>query len=171
MSNVEKKSLDGSYILKDVSLGMYMGAKIGILGRNGAGKSTVMRILAGEVPQDEFLGKLERDENIQVGYLAQEPVLEEETVIENLEPAVDHVKAMVKEFEDISTQMTDPDADMDALMEKMEKIQSKIDACDGWEIDKKLDEVFHSILRVLRYSIVAYFQAPLPSLFCRPWTP
>ena len=138
MSNVEKKSLDGSFILKDVSLGMYMGAKIGILGKNGAGKSTVMRILAGE--DEEFLGKLERDDAIEVGYLAQEPVLKGETVIENLEPAVNHIKAMVKEFEDISVQMTDPDADMDALMEKMEKIQTEIDACNGWEIDEKLDQ-------------------------------
>ena len=138
MSNVDKKSLDGSYILKDVSLGMYMGAKIGILGKNGAGKSTVMRILAGE--DDEFLGQLDRDESVQVGYLAQEPVLTEETVIENLEPAVDRIKGMVKEFEDVSMQMTEPDADVDALMEKMEKIQTKIDACNGWEIDQKLDE-------------------------------
>ncbi|CAE7495410.1 ettA [Symbiodinium sp. KB8] len=143
MSNVDKKSLDGSYILKDVSLGMYMGAKIGILGKNGAGKSTVMRILAGE--DDEFLGKLERDEAIQVGYLAQEPVLKEETVIANLEPAVDHIKAMVKEFEDVSMQMTDPDADVDALMQKMETIQSKIDACNGWEIDQKLDEAMAAL--------------------------
>ncbi|CAE7341625.1 ettA [Symbiodinium sp. CCMP2592] len=143
MSNVDKKSLDGSYILKDVSLGMYMGAKIGILGKNGAGKSTVMRILAGE--DDEFLGKLECDEAIQVGYLAQEPVLKEETVIANLEPAVDHIKGMVREFEDVSMQMTDPDADVDALMQKMETIQSKIDACNGWEIDQKLDEAMAAL--------------------------
>jgi len=143
MSNVEKKALDGSFILKDVSLGMYMGAKIGILGKNGAGKSTVMRILAGQ--DDKFLGKLEKEESVQVGYLPQEPVLDKETVIENLEPAVDHIKAMVREFEDISVQMTDPDADIDALMEKMEKIQTQIDACDGWEVDKKLDEAMEAL--------------------------
>ena len=53
---------------------------------------------------------------------------------------MDHIKAMVREFEDVSMQMTDPDADVDALMQKMETIQSKIDACNGWEIDQKLDE-------------------------------
>lgn len=118
LDHVEKKSKDGSYILKDVCLGMYMGAKIGILGKNGAGKSTVMRILAGEDP--EFLGDLTMDESIQIGYLPQEPVLEEETVIDVLEPAVKSVRDLVKQFEDVSMQMGEEDADIDALVEKME---------------------------------------------------
>lgn len=117
---------------------MYMGAKIGILGRNGAGKSTVMRILAGQ--DDEFQGTLHMDPEIRVGYLPQEPVLEEDTVIETLEPAVQNVKDMVKRFEDVSMQMAEPDADIDELMVEMEKLQTKIDAMNGWQIDEKLDQ-------------------------------
>ena len=120
LDHVEKKSQDGSYILKDVCLGMYMGAKIGILGKNGAGKSTVMRILAGQDP--EFLGDLTMDESIQVGFLPQEPVLEEETVIDVLEPAVQKTRDLLKQFEDVSAQMGEPDADIDALVEEMETI-------------------------------------------------
>lgn len=117
---------------------MYMGAKIGILGRNGAGKSTVMRILAGQ--DDEFQGTLHMDPEIRVGYLPQEPVLEEDMVIETLEPAVQNVKDMVKRFEDVSMQMAEPDADIDELMVEMEKLQTKIDAMNGWQIDEKLDQ-------------------------------
>jgi len=143
LDHVEKKSKDGSYILKDVCLGMYMGAKIGILGKNGAGKSTVMRILAGE--DTEFLGDLTMDESIQIGYLPQEPVLEEETVIDVLEPAVKSVRDLVKQFEDVSMQMGEEDADIDALVEKMEKLQNKIDACGAWSIDEKLDEAMEAL--------------------------
>ena len=129
LDHVDKKSQDGSFILKDVSLGMYMGAKIGILGKNGAGKSTVMRILAGK--DDAFQGNLHMDPDIKIGYLPQEPVLEEETVIETLRPALDHISAMVREFEEVTGQMADPDADMDLLVAKMEQLQSKIDAVNG----------------------------------------
>ena len=138
LDHVDKKSQDGSYILKDVCLGMYMGAKIGILGKNGAGKSTVMRILAGE--DEEFLGKLEMDKEISIGYLPQEPKLEEETVIETLEPTVQRLRALVKSFEDVSAQMAEEDADLDSLVEQMEKLQNKIDAAGAWDIDAKLDE-------------------------------
>lgn len=143
LDHVEKKAQDGSYILKDVCLGMYMGAKIGILGRNGAGKSTVMRILAGQ--DDEFQGTLHMDPEIRVGYLPQEPVLEEDTVIETLEPAVQNVKDMVKRFEDVSMQMAEPDADIDELMVEMEKLQTKIDAMNGWQIDEKLDQAMEAL--------------------------
>lgn len=143
LDHVDKKSQDGSYILKDVCLGMYMGAKIGILGKNGAGKSTVMRILAGE--DEQFLGKLEMDPDISIGYLQQEPVLEEETVIECLEPTVQRLRALVKSFEDVSAQMAEPDADIDALVEQMEKLQNKIDAAGAWDIDAKLDEARRAV--------------------------
>lgn len=143
LDHVEKKSQDGSYILKDVCLGMYMGAKIGILGKNGAGKSTVMRILSGQDP--EFLGDLTMDPSIQVGYLPQEPVLEEETVIDVLEPAVQKTRDLLKKFEDVTAQMGEEDADIDALVEQMEKLQGKIDACNAWAIDDKLDEAMDAL--------------------------
>ncbi|CAJ1442980.1 unnamed protein product, partial [Effrenium voratum] len=143
LDHVDKKSQDGSFILKDVSLGMYMGAKIGILGKNGAGKSTVMRILAGK--DDAFQGNLHMDPDIKIGYLPQEPVLEEETVIETLRPALDHISAMVREFEEVTGQMADPDADMDLLVAKMEQLQSKIDAVNGWDIDVTLDAAMEAL--------------------------
>jgi len=143
LRNVDKNAPDGKPILKDVCLGMYLGAKIGILGANGAGKSTVMRILAGE--DKDFLGELAIDDSVRIGYLEQEPELEGETVIECLEPALAHTKAMLTEFEEVSARMTDPDADMDALLEQMDKLQSSIDACDGWELDSKLDRAMQAL--------------------------
>eukprot|EP00913_Durusdinium_trenchii_P003552 g3285.t1 len=85
------------------------------------------------------------DPEIRVGYLPQEPVLEEDTVIETLEPAVQNVKDMVKRFEDVSMQMAEPDADIDELMVEMEKLQTKIDAMNGWQIDEKLDQAMEAL--------------------------
>lgn len=138
LDRVDKNAMDGTPILKDVSLGMYLGAKIGILGVNGAGKSSVMRILAGK--DDNFAGDLNLEPGIRVAYLEQEPVLEEETVIECLEPAVAETRAMLKEFEDVSLEMAEPDADIDALMVKMDTLQAKLDACNAWELDSFLDK-------------------------------
>ncbi|CAE8696254.1 unnamed protein product [Polarella glacialis] len=135
LDNVDKLALDGTPILKGVSLGMYLGAKIGILGKNGAGKSTVMNILAGK--DEKFNGHLHIDPSIRIGYLEQEPVLEEETCIECLEPAVKPIRSMLAEFEAVSTKMTEPDADIDALMVEMDTLQGKIDACNGWDLDSK----------------------------------
>lgn len=143
LDQVDKKAQDGTPILKNVSLGMYLGAKIGILGRNGAGKSTVMRILAGK--DDKFLGNLTLEKGIRVGHLEQEPVIEEETVIECLEQAVKPIKQMVQDFEDVSVKMTDPDCDMDALMVEMDKLQSQIDAADAYNLDEKLDQAMEAL--------------------------
>jgi len=143
LDHATKSAPDGTPILKDVCLGMYMGAKIGILGKNGAGKSTVMRILAGV--EEQFQGKLNIDENVRIGYLEQEPQLEAETVIECLEPAVRPIRDMLKAYEDVSLQMAEPDCDMDALMEQMDKMQSELDACGAWELDDKLDQAMEAL--------------------------
>jgi len=143
LDNVDKNAPDGKAILKDVCLGMYMGAKIGILGSNGAGKSTVMRILAGK--DKDFDGELQVDPSVRIGHLEQEPVLEAETVIENLEPALQRTKDMLDEFNEISMQMAEPDADMDTLLARMDTLQSTLDACNGWELDKKLDQAMEAL--------------------------
>lgn len=143
LDNVDKTAVDGKIILKDVCLGMYMGAKIGILGTNGAGKSTVMRILAGK--DTDFDGELKLDPSIRIGYLEQEPVLEAETVIENLEPALAHTKAMLTEFEEVSAKMADPDEDMDALLARMDTLQCRIDACNGWELDSTVNQAMEAL--------------------------
>eukprot|EP00929_Paragymnodinium_shiwhaense_P013682 TRINITY_DN121528_c0_g1_i1.p1 TRINITY_DN121528_c0_g1~~TRINITY_DN121528_c0_g1_i1.p1 ORF type:complete len:711 (+),score=128.55 TRINITY_DN121528_c0_g1_i1:264-2135(+) len=143
LDSIDKNAMDGTAILKDVSLGMYRGAKIGILGANGAGKSTVMRILAGK--DKDFAGELVKKPNIRVGHLEQEPTLEEETVIETLEPALAVTRGMLNEFNEVSEKMTDADADMDALMARMSELQSQLDACGGWELDAKLDQAMEAL--------------------------
>lgn len=137
MDKVSKVSPSGKPILNGVGLGMYLGAKIAVLGANGAGKSTLMRMLAGK--DDQFDGELRREPGITVAHLEQEPPLDDgPTVDDNIQPAVERVRSMVGEFEQVSMQLGEPDADVDALMAKMDRLQTAIDACNGWEIDRQV---------------------------------
>ena len=126
--------------LSNINLQFYQDAKIGIVGPNGTGKSTLMKIMAGM--DKEFTGEAWPGENITVGYLAQEPELDEsKTVKENVMDGVRPVADLVERFNEISTIMGDPpeDADFDALMEEMGTLQEKIDAVDGWALDSHLE--------------------------------
>ncbi|MBH9537981.1 MULTISPECIES: energy-dependent translational throttle protein EttA [Novosphingopyxis] len=126
--------------LSNLSLQFYQDAKIGIVGPNGTGKSTLMKIMAGM--DKEFTGEAWPGEGITVGYLAQEPELDEsKTVKENVMDGVRPVADLVDRFNEISTLMGDPpeDADFDALMEEMGTLQEKIDAVDGWTLDNQLE--------------------------------
>jgi len=126
-------------VLKDINLCFFPGAKIGIVGHNGAGKSTVLRIMAGL--DKEFQGHAEITKGMRVGFVQQEPQLAwGKTVRENLELAFADTMKLLKEYEDLSTSMgeMDPDA-MDKAMERMGQLQEKIDACGGWEIDTRLN--------------------------------
>jgi len=135
MHKVSKRAPNGKEILKNVSLGMYLGAKIGILGANGAGKSSLMRILSGD--DTTFDGECTLADGIKIGYLQQEPPLEDgETVESNIEPALADICGTLKEFEDVSAAMALPDCDMDVLLVQMERLQTKIDACNGWEVER-----------------------------------
>ncbi|KAI8464117.1 MAG: ABC family transporter [Monoraphidium minutum] len=134
----------GKELLKNINLGMYLGAKIGILGANGSGKSTLMKILAGVDENCE--GRVVRSPGIRVGYLEQEPALEDgATVAENIEPAVAHIRSMVAEYEAVSQKMAEPDADFDALTKKMERLQDTLDACNGWEVDRQLEQAMDAL--------------------------
>jgi energy-dependent translational throttle protein EttA len=127
-------------ILKDISLQFYQDAKIGIVGPNGVGKSTLMKIMAGI--DTEFTGEAWPGENITVGYLAQEPQLDEsKTVLENVKDGARETANMVDRFNAISAEMGDPkdDTDFDALMAEMGELQEKIDAVDGWTLDNQLE--------------------------------
>ena len=127
-------------ILKDISLQFYQDAKIGIVGPNGVGKSTLMKIMAGI--DTEFNGEAWPGENITVGYLAQEPQLDEtKTVLENVKDGARETANMVDRFNAISAEMGDPkdDTDFDALMAEMGELQEKIDAVDGWTLDNQLE--------------------------------
>jgi len=127
-------------VLNNINLQFYPDAKIGIVGPNGTGKSTLMKIMAGM--DTEFTGEAWPGEHIRVGYLAQEPELDpNKTVRENVMDGVRPVADLVDRFNEIPMIMGDPpeDADFDALMEEMGSLQEKIDAVDGWSLDSQLE--------------------------------
>ena len=127
-------------VLSNISLQFYPDAKIGIVGPNGTGKSTLMKIMAGR--DTEFVGEAWAGEHITVGYLEQEPELDPtKTVMENVREGVAEVAGMMDRFNAISALMGDPpeDADFDALMAEMGELQEKIDAVDGWTLDNQLE--------------------------------
>ena len=127
-------------VLSNISLQFYPDAKIGIVGPNGTGKSTLMKIMAGQ--DTEFVGEAWAGEHITVGYLEQEPQLDPtKTVMENVREGVKDVADMMDRFNAISALMGDPpaDADFDALMAEMGELQEKIDAVDGWSLDNQLE--------------------------------
>jgi len=125
-------------ILKGIYLSFYPGAKIGVIGGNGAGKSTLLRIMAGV--DQEFIGEAFPADGIKIGYLPQEPILDETKDVKgNVELAVQETKDLLRRFEEVSAKFADPDADMDKLMEEQAKLQDKIDAANAWELDRQLD--------------------------------
>jgi ATP-binding cassette ChvD family protein len=125
-------------ILKGIYLSFYPGAKIGVIGGNGAGKSSLLRIMAGV--DKEFIGEAFPADGTRVGYLPQEPVLDpKKTVKENVEEAVKETKELLRKFEEVSAKFADPDADMDKLMAEQAKLQDAIDAANAWELDRTLD--------------------------------
>ncbi|RST31056.1 energy-dependent translational throttle protein EttA [Sphingomonas ginkgonis] len=127
-------------VLNGIHLQFYPDAKIGIVGPNGTGKSTLMKIMAGR--DTEFSGEAWPGTNITVGYLEQEPQLDEtKTVMENVREGVKPIVTMMDRFNEISMLMADPpaDADFDALMGEMGELQEKIDAVDGWTLDNQLE--------------------------------
>ena len=125
-------------ILKGIYLSFYPGAKIGVIGGNGAGKSTLLRIMAGV--DTEFIGEAKPADGVKIGYLPQEPVLDETLDVRgNVELAVQETRALLQAYEDVSAKFADPDADMDKLMEQQGKLQDKIEAVGAWELDRTVE--------------------------------
>ena len=125
-------------VLENINLQFYQGAKIGIVGPNGAGKSTLIKIMAGI--DTDYTGEAWPGENITVGYLAQEPQLDDsKTVLENVKDGARDVADMVDRFNAVTGEMAEPDADFDALGTEMSELQEKIDAVDGWTLDNQLE--------------------------------
>jgi ATP-binding cassette ChvD family protein len=139
-----RKAHGDKVILDDVSMSFYPGAKIGMVGPNGAGKSTILKIMAGlEQPSN---GEARLSPGYSVGILMQEPPLnEEKTVLGNVEEGVGEIKAKVDRFNAISEEMADPNADFDALMEEMGKLQEAIDAADAWDLDSQLEQAMDAL--------------------------
>ena len=131
-------------ILDDVTLSFYPGAKIGVVGPNGMGKSTLLKIMAGI--EEVSNGDARLTPGYTVGILQQEPPLDDDkTVIENVRMAFGDMIAKVDRFNKIGEEMCDPDCDMDALMAEMGKLQDEIDAADGWDIDSKLGQAMDAL--------------------------
>jgi len=132
-----RKAHGDKVILDDVTLSFYPGAKIGVVGPNGMGKSTLLKIMAGI--EEVSNGDARLTPGYTVGILQQEPPLDDDkTVIENVRMAFGDILAKVDRFNKIGEEMCDPDADMDALMAEMGRLQDEIDTADGWDIDSKL---------------------------------
>lgn len=139
-----RKSVGDKVILDDVTLSFFPGAKIGVVGPNGMGKSTLLKVMAGK--EEVTNGEARLTPGYTVGLLEQEPPLDDDkTVIENVRQAFDNVLAKVARFNQISAEMADPDADFDALMAEMGKLQDEIDAVDGWDLDSKLSQAMDAL--------------------------
>ncbi|MBL6871175.1 MAG: energy-dependent translational throttle protein EttA [Flavobacteriales bacterium] len=143
MNKVGKQTPEGKQIIKNIHLSFFYGAKIGILGLNGAGKSTVMKIIAGL--DKNFQGDVVFSEGYTVGYLAQEPILDEtKTVREIVQEGAQETVDLLKKYDDINNQFMDEeiinDADkMNALIKLQGKVQEQIDQLDAWDLDSKLE--------------------------------
>ncbi len=140
MMGVGKVVPPKKYILKDISLSFFPGAKIGVLGLNGAGKSTVLRIMAGLDP--EFEGEAIPQKNLKIGYLPQEPVLDvTKDVRGNVEEGVYDRRVLLTRFNEVSLRFAEPleDDEMAALIEEQGELQTQIDALGAWELDRNLE--------------------------------
>jgi sulfate-transporting ATPase len=130
-------------VLKGLWLSFLPGAKIGVLGHNGAGKSTLLRIMAGV--DKEFLGEARPADGIRIGFLPQEPRLEAPTVRDEVDLAVADVKYLLKRTEELGMLMAENPDDMDKLMEEMSVVQDKIEACNGWELDRTIERAMDAL--------------------------
>jgi ATP-binding cassette ChvD family protein len=131
-------------VIKDISLGYYYGAKIGVLGLNGSGKSTVLRIMAG-VDQD-YNGQAVLSKGYTTGLLEQEPKLDEaKTVRQVVEEGAAEKVGWLQEYNAINDQFADPDADYDKLLARQGELQDKIDAADCWDLDAQLEQAMDAL--------------------------
>jgi energy-dependent translational throttle protein EttA len=134
------------HVLKDISLSYFYGAKIGVLGLNGSGKSTLLRILAG-VDQDH-LGTTTLSKGYRVGFLEQEPTLDpDKTVREIVQEGVQEVMDLLAEFDEVNLKFGEEmgDDEMNKLLDRQAKLQDKLDACNAWDIDSRLDLAMESL--------------------------
>ena len=140
MKDLRKVVPPSREILRGIWLSFYPGAKIGVLGANGAGKSSLLRIMAG-VDQD-FQGEAWPHEGTRIGYLSQEPQLDlSKNVKDNVEVAVKSTRDLLRKFEEISNKFAEPmsDDEMTKLLDQQAKVQEKIDAANAWDLDRKID--------------------------------
>jgi ATP-binding cassette ChvD family protein len=143
LRNVRKK-LGEKVVLDDVTLSFLHGAKIGVVGPNGTGKSTLFKIMAGIEQANN--GDAIKDPDATVGILLQEPPLTEgKTVLENVEEAVGEIKAKIDRFNAISEELADPDADYDTLLPEMGELQTALDHANAWDLDSRLAQAMDAL--------------------------
>jgi len=131
---------NGKELFNNISLGFFRGAKIGVVGPNGAGKTSLLRILAGE--DEGYLGEMVRGEKIRIGYLPQEPRLDESLDVRgNVELGLRQIRDLLQKFEEISMRFAEPmsDEEMQKTLDEQGRLQDDIDACNGWELESRLD--------------------------------
>lgn len=142
MKGVSKLYPPNRYVLKNIYLSYFYGAKIGVLGLNGSGKSSLLKIMAGV--DTEFLGEAFPAKKMKVGYLEQEPRLDENlTVKENIFSGMGELPKLMKDYNEINDKFSDPDLDPDMmtkLIDKQGELQEKIEALGGWEVDQKIEQ-------------------------------
>ncbi len=146
MQNLRKVVPPQREILRGIYLSFFPGAKIGILGLNGAGKSTVLRIMAGL--DKEFTGEAYPAEGIRIGHLSQDPQLDpRKTVLENVEDGVKAVKDLLRRFDELGEKMGEnlPEGEMDKVMAEYGKVQDAIEAANGWELDRTLENAMDAL--------------------------
>lgn len=147
MKGVSKVYPPNKYVLKNIYLSYFYGAKIGVLGLNGAGKSSLLKIMAGL--DDDFLGESFPAKDYNLGFLQQEPELDAtKTVKENILSGMGELPKLLSDFEMINEKLCDPDLQEDKMMELVEKqgeVQEKIEALDGWEVDQKINQAMEAL--------------------------
>ena len=127
-------------VLKDIWLSFLPGAKIGVLGLNGAGKSTILKVMAGI--EKEFLGEAYPADGISIGFLPQEPALDpSKTVLGNVEEGVAGTKALLARYDELNGKLGEPldPGEMEKVLDELGKLQDRIDAVGAWELDSKLE--------------------------------
>lgn len=144
MVGVSKSFSPQKKVLNNIYLSFYYGAKIGIIGLNGTGKSTLMKIIAGV--EKNYEGEVVFSPGYSVGYLEQDPKLDpEKTVRECVQEGVQPIMNMLREYDEINAAFADPDADFDKLLARQTELQDKLDSSDAWNIDTKLDRAMDAL--------------------------
>jgi len=144
MAGVTKTYPPQKQVLKNIYLSFFYGAKIGVLGLNGSGKSSLLRIIAGI--DKNYQGEVVFSPNYSLGYLEQEPLLDpKKTVREVIEEGVQEIVDLLKEFDQINEAFGDPDADYEKLLDRQAKVQDKLDQANAWELDNRLQRAMDAL--------------------------
>jgi len=146
MDRVGKIHPGNKQVLRDISLGYYYGAKIGVLGLNGSGKSTLLRIMAGV--EKDYVGRISMSKGYTVGYLEQEPELDnEKTVMDIVEEGAQEIVDLLKRYDEINNSFAEPmsDEEMNKLLDEQGKLQDKLDACNAWDLQSRLEMAMNAL--------------------------